>query len=231
MESDINYPKSKAFNVFLRFLQLSLSLACTVFLVEMVEHSCRDEPIRTLEMLIAALAAVSLLAIIVVKCSDSHPKVGFFLLFVLEAAAATAIGLLSFMDLKTSSCGFTEQLYVYYIAQCALSLLVILSVLILPLLWIQRFTNSPGNLVWPGLFLYFNQWQGTFYGMMLLIAGLTVLVSTLTFIANVFAGFKGTTTGIKKFIKFAWLFDLVLMLAAEGLAVYAFTLGRSNGHF
>ena len=104
--------------------------------------------------------------------------------------------------------------------------------LLLPLLWIQRFTNSPGNLVWPGLFLFFaNQWHTTFDSIMLLIAGLAVLVSTLTFIANIFAGFKGTTTGIKKFIKFAWLFDLVVMLANEGLAVYAFTLGRSNGHF
>jgi hypothetical protein len=31
MESDINYPKSKAFNIFLRFFQLGLALACTAF--------------------------------------------------------------------------------------------------------------------------------------------------------------------------------------------------------
>lgn len=111
-------------------------------------------------------------------------------------------------------------------------LLITLLVLTLPLLWIQRFTNSPGNLVWPGLFLFFvRQWQGTFDSIMLLIAGLAVIVSALTFIANIFAGFKGTTTGIKKFIKFSWIFDLVLMLVNEGLAVFAFTLGRSNGHF
>lgn len=108
MESDINYPKSKAFNVFLRLLQLALSLACSVFLVELVERSCRDEPVRTLEMLVAALAVVSILALIVVKCSVGHPKLGFVLLFVLAVGAVVAIGVLSFMDLKTSTCGFTE---------------------------------------------------------------------------------------------------------------------------
>lgn len=46
MESDINYPKSKAFNIFLRFLQLALSMACTVFVVELVEKACIDGEFR-----------------------------------------------------------------------------------------------------------------------------------------------------------------------------------------
>lgn len=108
MESDINYPKSKAFNVFLRFLQLSLSLACTVFLVELVEHSCRDEQFRTLEILIGSIGAVSIVALIMIKCSTSHPKVGFFLLLVLEVAAVIAIGFFSFQKVKAGNCGFTE---------------------------------------------------------------------------------------------------------------------------
>jgi len=43
MESDINYPKSKAFNIFLRMLQLTLGLGCTIFVGELVEKNCLSE--------------------------------------------------------------------------------------------------------------------------------------------------------------------------------------------
>lgn len=107
MESDINYPKSKAFNVFLRFLQLALSLACTVFLIEFVEHSCADSQYRILEILIGSIGAVSIIALMIIKCSSSHPKAGFFLLFLVEFAAVVAIGFFSFQNVKAGNCGFT----------------------------------------------------------------------------------------------------------------------------
>jgi hypothetical protein len=227
MESDINYPKSKAFNIFLRFFQLALSLGCTVFVAELVEKTCIDSQFRIIEILSGALGFLSLLAIIIIKCSKSHPKIGFAFLFLIALSTAFAIAFFSFKNIQENNCAVSKMLYQYYIGQSLIYVLISLSILALPLLWIQRYTNSPGNLIWPGLFLLFvKYWQGTFNSILILIPVIAILISIITFIANIFASFKGITTGVKKLIKFAWFFDLILMLANEAIAVRAYILGQ-----
>ncbi len=83
MESDINSPKSKAFNIFLRSFQLTLSLACTLFVTELVEKTCITPNFRTIEILVGAALLLSLIGLITVKCSSVHPKVAFVVLLIL----------------------------------------------------------------------------------------------------------------------------------------------------
>lgn len=111
-------------------------------------------------------------------------------------------------------------------------MLIILLVFILPLLWIQRYTNSPGNLVWPGLFLLFAyKSEGELSTLLLLISASTLLISLFTFIINIFAGFKGITTTVKSIVKVFWFVDLLLIISNEALAVKAYMDSKNSGYF
>jgi hypothetical protein len=154
MESDINYPKSKAFNIFLRFLQLSLTLACTIFVGEFVEKTCITPEFRIVEGLVGVVLLVSLLALVTLKCTAAHPKLAFIVFFVLDLAAVVAIALFSLGDiLMGQGCAASNVFYQYYLGATALYTLLVLLILLLPLLWVQRFTNSPGNIVWVFFFI------------------------------------------------------------------------------
>lgn len=64
---------------------------------------------------------------------------------------------------------------------------------------------------------------------MISIALLTLIISLLTIISNIFASCKGITSGVKKFISFAWIFDLILMLLCEGLAIFGYITLQKKG--
>lgn len=85
-------------------------------------------------------------------------------------------------------------------------------ILILPFHWVQRYTNTPGNLVW--LFLFFGfTWTLNYQIPMLIEAVIAIVVSVLSFGVNTFAC-KGITTTIKKYIVIVWIFTLILIVAA-----------------
>jgi hypothetical protein len=177
---------------------------------------------------------VSLLALITVKCSHTHPKLGFAVLFILDLAAVVAIAVFSLKGLieKGENCSLTSILYPFYLGATVLYTLAVLAVLFLPLLWVQRFTNSPGNLVWPVLFFYVAVFWSQPYRWTLVGVGLgTLAVSLLTFVVNVVAGCKGISTTMKSFIKCAWITDLLLMLAAEGVIAWLYVFSRNNNQF
>jgi hypothetical protein len=93
-------------------------------------------------------------------------------------------------------------------------------IICLPFNWIQRYSNSPGNLTWIFLFFSFG-WSGNFKTPMILLGILTTLVSATSFIINLFAC-KGISTGVKKGIVVAWVFGLITMIVAEVLAVVTY---------
>jgi len=86
--------------------------------------------------------------------------------------------------------------------------------------WIQRYTNSPGNIVWLVYFFMSSWYDRQLYFMISLII-LMFLVSFFTFLANCFAICK-VTTCIKKFIISSWIISFLLMIAAEVLAIFAY---------
>jgi hypothetical protein len=85
-------------------------------------------------------------------------------------------------------------------------------ILILPFHWVQRYTNTPGNLVW--VFLFFGYTWTSGYQLPMLVEGvLAIVVSALSFGVNAFAC-RGITTTMKKYIVVVWIFTLILMVAA-----------------
>ncbi len=45
-------------------------------------------------------------------------------------------------------CAVSGVFYHYYLGAIALYALMVVMVLLLPLLWVQRYSNSPGNIIW-----------------------------------------------------------------------------------
>lgn len=154
MESDLSYPKSRAFNVFFRFLQLGLSLGCGVFISQLVEKSCIDNQYRLIELLSLVVILVSFIGLLMIKCSKNHPKVGFILLFLIDVGLLVAILVFAIQNYQNAqNCALTKVTYNYFILQICLYIVSAIMILTFSFFWIQRYSNSPGNLAWPALFI------------------------------------------------------------------------------
>lgn len=92
MEVDINEPKSKAFNVFLRMFQLGCQLIIAYWALKSDGVSACDFNIPNITSYIAyGLAAFNLVSLIAIRCSDGFPRCLFFVVFILDVLAALAI--------------------------------------------------------------------------------------------------------------------------------------------
>ena len=152
----------------------------------------------------------------------------FFFILCLATIAVIAIFIIKNFK-QAQNCGLKSVVYWYFLGQSALTVLQVFNIFIFPLLWIQRYTNSPGNLVWAGIFLLsYNHWKTKNISLFLLIIpGIAVIISLITFLVNLFFGCKGITTTGKKVILFAWIFDLILMLVNQGLSIKAYLIGKN----
>lgn len=158
---------------------------------------------------------LSIIGLITLKCSTKHPKVGFIVLFVLSlAAVGGVVGLTMKEMIGGDECAVSGVFYHYYLGAIAIFLIIVLMILLLPLLWVQRYSNSPGNIIW-AIFLLkvVVQWGTPFHWTILAIAGAILIQSLFTLVINIVAGCKGVTTTVKSWVKCAWIFDLILILA------------------
>lgn len=66
--------------------------------------------------------------------------------------------------------------------------------------WALRYTNAPGNLAWPFMFLAYT-WTQAFQGSYITVGILTLLTSLATFIVNIITLKTGLTTSIRRVIQ------------------------------
>ena len=87
-----------------------------------------------------------------------------------------------------------------------------------PFFWVQRYTNSPGNIVWIFMFFGFG-WNSAYNTMMIFIGVLALLVSVASIAINAFAATTGITSSVKRAITVTWTAGMVVMLINEVLAI------------
>lgn len=91
-----------------------------------------------------------------------------------------------------------------------ISVVLAIMIIILPFHWIQRYSNTPGNLVWIFIFFGFS-WTPQYRIPMLILGIVAAAISSMSFLVNIIAC-RGITTTIKKIIVIEWVFALVLMV-------------------
>jgi hypothetical protein len=102
-------------------------------------------------------------------------------------------------------------------------------ILLMRLAWGQRYTNAPGNITWPLLFLVY-QWSSKFFAYMLIIGIGTALVCVLTLFLHLFTFIK-TSTSTKRVLTIGWGFCIGVLLALEGLAVVIYLISGNVSEY
>ena len=234
MESDISEPKSRSFNLFLRFFQLGLSLTAAAVISKLLSSSCIDDTFRLMAIISMVMVVFNLIAMISLRCSVNFPKCGFIIAFLIDLGLSAAIVGLAIKNYQNSqNCAFSALLFRFYIIEICLYVMMAFWVLVFPFHWIQRYSNSPGNWAWPGLFFSFiwsrNDSSSTHY---LLFIGLVYfLISFITIVSNLIAGCSGITTGMKKCLIVSWVITILLMIVAEVFAVLTYINIREETDF
>ena len=75
MEIDINTPKSREFNIFLRFFQLGLHLVIAVQVANLGDHNCRTEFMKIAEPISFIYVGLNLLATLYIHCREKFARI------------------------------------------------------------------------------------------------------------------------------------------------------------
>jgi hypothetical protein len=207
--------------MYLRFFQFGLQILIAAFISKANATGC-FQAYHTVGLPISyIIIGLNLLAMIITRCNDRFPRIFFFVSFVIDlilAAIIVILGLIGMAD--TNSCANDRVLHKIVFIEGLITIFLAFMIICLPFNWVQRYSNSPGNLTWIFLFFSFG-WSGNFKTPMIILGILTTLVSATSFIINLIAC-KGISTGVKKGIVIAWVFGLITMIVAEVLAVVTY---------
>jgi hypothetical protein len=219
MQPDVNQAKSKAFNIHLRFFQLSLCLLATFLVDRVFNITCVQQTFQVINVMGISLAVVSLGSMIFETFRRYHNKTVFAITYGLNLLFCAVILIFSGLNYHASStCPTKTILYVYYLTNIPLYIALSLMIMFMPFFWVQRFTNSPGSAVWPFLFFYFaGQTIDTL--IMVLIGLLTVASNILTWSTNGLALLNGVSTFLKKLMWVCFIISLVFTGVSEILAL------------
>ena len=99
-----------------------------------------------------------------------------------------------------------------------------------PFDWSLRYTNAPGNMVWPFLFFGFN-WTFSFKGSMICLGLLHLILSIGIFVINILPVIKGVTTQIKKIIRASWYIGIIVMALCEIIALITYLADSETTQF
>jgi len=97
------------------------------------------------------------------------------------------------------------------------------------LAWEQRYTNAPGNIVWPPLFLAYH-WSSTFNVPMLIIGIVTAIVSVITLFLHLSTLVK-TSTLTRKLLIGGWIFGIIALIVLEVLAIIVYLTNQSSSEY
>lgn len=88
------------------------------------------------------------------------------------------------------------------------------------LAWGQRYTNAPGNIAWPLMFLAY-QWSDKYLVFMLIIGIVTAFVCIITLILHL-STFIKTSTFTKRMVTMSWWIGITLLVLLEILALVVY---------
>lgn len=196
---DISEPKSRTFNMYLRYFQMGLQVIIAAKLAEINSAACQQTFQKVGFYTAVLLVFINLIAMIVTRCSHHFPRVFFFIMFVVNLLLAGVIVVLGIVGLaEYNSCANNRVLHRFVIMEGMISVVLAFMVILLPFHWIQRYSNTPGNIAW--IFIFFGfEWAAKYRLPMLIEGIICAAISLMSLLVNVFAC-RGITTQMKKLI-------------------------------
>jgi hypothetical protein len=81
---DINEPKSRSFNIFLRYFQAGLQILASCLLSQISSSACNSSYQKVTLILSLSLILINLISMTVTRCSATFPRLFFFTLLILN---------------------------------------------------------------------------------------------------------------------------------------------------
>jgi hypothetical protein len=227
---DVNEPLSRAFTINLRFLQLGLQLMLAQLISKIANTDCSTTLITIGLPISYILIAINIISILLIRWKQLFNRKIFFAHYavnIILAGVAMVVGLGGIGE--PNSCANNRVLHKYVGFQSLLAIILSVITLFGPFDWALRYTNAPGNLVWP--FLFFLPWESSFQGSYVTVGILTLLTTVCTFVVNALPLAGGLTVMKKKIIHSEWIAALVTMGICEIIVFATYIAGADANSF
>ena len=222
MQVDLSESRSKAFNIFLRFIQLGIALLVAIIVVHFYSVHCSTTFYTTIIVSSIALLLISLISNICFRCREGFNKTLFFVLLIICTVLTGIMLVVSFVGFGQSNVCASNRVTYRFMLIYILAIIVVNGMILFgPFFWVQRYSNSPGNVVWIFMFLLFS-WNPAYTTLMTVIAIIAIIISLLTLTINLIVALTGITTTIKRAVSICWAIGMILMLVNEVIAIAAY---------
>lgn len=213
MQIDINEGRSRAFNIFLRFMQLAASMIVAIETAKLDSQDCDSQFYKLIEITSIALLIISIVANLFFRCSSGFNKTFFFILLSACAIISGIALIVSFAGYGADGvCASNKVTYKFIVIEIITIVILNLLILFANFFWIQRYTNSPGNIVW--VFMFFGaDWNHAYKSALIILGVASLAICLVTLTINIVAGLYGITSGVKKGVVGCWAVCLIVMFA------------------
>ena len=109
------------------------------------------------------------------------------------------------------------------------ALTISVMLILLPFLFIQKYSNSPGNIVWPILFFGYSYAPAYIAGM-IIIGLITLLISLWSLVTNLYSCCYPLTTKYLSCQKWQFRICLFLMLVCEVIGVFFYLVNDESNN-
>lgn len=220
MQTDVNKAKSKAFNIQLRMFQLSICLLATFLVDSIFRVTCTQASFKIIDYLGLTMVLVALGGMIFEVTRKQHNKTAFNILFGINVVCSLVIVIFSAINYHQSHlCPTKSMLYIYYLTNIPIYLILTAMIFLMPFFWVQRFTNSPGSAAWPFLFML-EAYHTRYTVLMMLIGFFALVTNVLTWTVNGLALMNGVSTTLKKIIWVCFIISLSFTIINEVMALF-----------
>jgi hypothetical protein len=219
MQVDLSESKSRAFNLFLRFIQLGIALLASIIIVRFYSVNCSASFYQVILIGSILLLAISIISNVCFRCREGFGKTFFFVLMAFCLIVAAVMLVLAFAGYgQANVCASNRVTYRFIVIQVITSIVLGSMILFGNFFWVQRYSNSPGNIVWVIMFFSFS-WNPNYSTLMIMIGILSLLICLATLGINILAFFIGITSAMKRAIVVCWTVCMIVMLINEVMAI------------
>ena len=147
-------------------------------------------------------------------CASRFPRTEFFIIYAIDILATLVVIGLSFTVGKNlDQCVTGYLLARWALFTSAVVLLLTLTILIANLFWMQRYTNSPGNIAWLFMIFVTIPWESySAKNFFIIIGAVYAFISITTLLVHATSLCDGVTIQKRRLMKRWWIFYIVIMI-------------------